>query len=84
MALKYMLQQTHRLTEISYCINCLDKGSLITGTFAYDEELFDMGMGMWAISPIFKDVDRFYIWAKEQGFLYHSTSKSFVMSRDFS
>ena len=69
--------------EISYCINCLDQLSRTRGTFAYDEGYYSMGLGHYAISPVFDSVDDFYFWGREEGFTYHKLGTLFGMSRNF-
>lgn len=81
--LKFFISELHHLDEIDYCINCTDLSSQSCGTFAYDKELFYMGFGLWAISPVFDSVDEFYAWAKCKGFRYHCLKANFVMRRQF-
>lgn len=71
------------LEEIHYCINCVDATTERRGNFAYDVNLAERGLGLFAISPIFDTVDEFYSWAKGQGYIFHSTRHPFVMSKDF-
>jgi hypothetical protein len=77
------LYDLSRLDSISYCINCTEESTGAIGTFAYDEFLYLQGLGHFSIGPVFADVDHFYAWAKEQGFLYYSKTSAFVMQRKF-
>ena len=70
-------------TEITYCVECKDERSGEVGTFAYDELLWNKGLGHFAISPVFDSVDSFYNWGKSQGFHYHKCGHMLTMSRDF-
>jgi hypothetical protein len=54
-----------------------------SGTFAYDELLWFKGIGHFAISPVFQSVESFYVWAKEQGFVYHKKGYMLTMTREF-
>lgn len=78
-----MLPNFDELDEIEYCVNCWETGSQQMGTFAYDSRMYASGMRMWAISPIFQDVDSLYTWAKGLGFKYHSLKACCVLKREF-
>lgn len=69
------------LDTISYAINCVDESSGKRGTFVYDQGLYDKGMGMWAISPLFQDIGNFYQWTKVKGFVHHRQGEMLVISR---
>lgn len=77
------LGELEDLEQINYCINCVEASTGFRGTFAYDEQLYDWGFGFWAISPIFSRVECFYVWAKEEGFLFHRLGEMCTMSRKF-
>lgn len=78
-----MIVDVRYLESISYAINCLDQMSGAHGTFAYDEVRWQMGLGHYAISPVFKSVEGFYAWAKASGFHYHKINHLFCLTRSF-
>ena len=81
--MKFSLPDLEQLQEIYYCVNCTDKNSRLFGYFAYDNELFQMGLGMWSIGPVFDTVDELYSWARGKGFFYHSLKDNFVLCKHF-
>jgi hypothetical protein len=78
-----MLPLFEGMDDLEYCIGCQDMGSGEIGTFAYSATLCAEGAGLWAISPVFDNVDDFYSWAKQLGFRYHSMKGSFVLTKIF-
>ena len=82
-AMRIMQPNFDELNEIEYCINGWEQGSGQMGCFVYDARMYEGGMGMWAISPLFSHVDELYAWAKAKGFKYHSIKACCVLKRDF-
>lgn len=81
--MKYTHVELEDFLEVTYCVGCRDERSGDVGTFAYDELLWNKGLGHFAISPVFQSVDSFYAWSKSQGFVYHKCGYMLTMSREF-
>ena len=56
-----------------YCIQCVDQNSGKTGDFGYDPAQGNTAGNFHAITPVFDNLQEFYIWAHENGvMLEHS------------
>ncbi len=54
-----------------YCIQCVDQNSGKTGDFAYDPKQGKTAGNFHAITPVFDDLQSFYNWCHETGFMIH-------------
>lgn len=83
MVLKLIAANFDRMEKISYCINHRDERTNAVGHFAFDEDLFHMGLGFWSISDVYASPDGFYEWARNKGFRYHSLTESLTLCKEW-
>ena len=78
---KFMVPSLSSLQEVTYAINALDQVSLRVGTFAFDDNMYELTGSFFAISPVYDSVDAFYDAMRAAGFTQHSYEKAFTISR---